>query len=66
MVLHYQTEIPHTQEVEMLSVLALITFIAFLVWLTSDHDGLDFRARDIHRAVADRDSRTDPRGVIVS
>ncbi|MCA0156243.1 hypothetical protein LB823_08535 [Tsukamurella sp. M9C] len=50
----------------MLSVLALITFIVFLVWLTSDHDGLDFRARDVRRAVADRDSHTDPRGVIVS
>lgn len=50
----------------MLSVLALIAFIVFLVWLTSDRNGLDFRARDIHRAVADRESRTDPRGVIVS
>ncbi|MEC4613732.1 hypothetical protein [Tsukamurella tyrosinosolvens] len=54
------------KEVEMLSVLALIAFVVFLVWLTSDRNGLDFRARDIHRAVADRESRTDPRGVIVS
>lgn len=50
----------------MLSVLALLVFVAFLAWLTSDHHGLDFRARDIHRAIADRESRTDPRGVIVS
>lgn len=50
----------------MLSVLALITFVVFLVWLTSDRDGLDFRARDIHRAAAERDDRTDHRGVIVS
>ncbi|TWS19541.1 hypothetical protein FK529_10155 [Tsukamurella asaccharolytica] len=55
-----------TKEVDMLSVLALITFVVFLVWLTSDRDGLDFRARDIRRAVADREGRTDPRGVIVS
>ncbi len=50
----------------MLSVLALIGFTAFLVLLTSDRDDLDFRARDVHRALADRESRTDPRGVIVS
>ncbi|MCS3782021.1 hypothetical protein [Tsukamurella ocularis] len=55
-----------TKEVEMLSVLALIAFVVFLVWLTNDRNGLDFRARDIHRAVADRDSHIDPRGVIVS
>ncbi|TWS26005.1 hypothetical protein FK268_01775 [Tsukamurella sputi] len=54
------------QEVEMLSVLALIAFIVFLVWLTSDRDGLDFRARDVHRAQAERDSRTNQWGVIVS
>ncbi len=50
----------------MLSVLAILAFVGFLVWLTGDHDGLDFRARDIRRAAADRDARTDPRGVIVS
>ncbi|BDH58278.1 hypothetical protein [Tsukamurella sp. PLM1] len=50
----------------MLSVLALITFVVFLVWLTNDRNGQDFRARDVRRAVADRDRRTDPRGVIVS
>lgn len=50
----------------MLSVLALIAFIVFLVWLTNDRDGLDFRARDVHRAEAERDSRTNQWGVIVS
>lgn len=50
----------------MLTVLALITFIVFLIWLTNDRNGLDFRARDIHRAAADRDARTDHRGVIIS
>ncbi|WP_019203675.1 hypothetical protein [Tsukamurella sp. 1534] len=46
----------------MLTVLILGAFVLGLLWLTHDSDGLDYRARDLHRAQADRDSR--PQGAL--
>ena len=46
----------------MITVLALAAFVLAVLWLTHDRDGLDFGARDIHRAMAARDRRTGPGG----
>ncbi|CAM3964100.1 MULTISPECIES: hypothetical protein [Tsukamurella] len=40
----------------MLTVYLIVAFIVVLAWLTHDSDGLDFRARDRHRAQGERDS----------
>ncbi|GAB3136019.1 hypothetical protein GCM10027289_30820 [Tsukamurella serpentis] len=38
------------KEIAMISVLALAGLFVVLAWATHDRDGMDFRARDIHRA----------------
>ena len=49
----------------MITVLVIAAFVVALVWLTHDSDGLDYAARDIHRAMAERDHRTGPLGTLV-
>lgn len=49
----------------MITVLVLAAFVLAILWLTHDRDGLDFGARDIHRAMVARDRRIGPRGTVV-
>ncbi|MBS4100271.1 hypothetical protein [Tsukamurella paurometabola] len=53
------------KEKAMITVLVIAAFVVAILWLTHDRDGLDFGARDIHRAMAARDRRTGPTGVVV-
>lgn len=49
----------------MITVLVIAALAAVLLWLTHDRDGLDFAARDVHRAMAERDRRAGRLGVVV-
>ena len=49
----------------MITVGVIAAFVLAIAVLTHDRDGLDFRARDVHRAVAERDHRTGPLGTVV-
>ncbi|BDH56679.1 hypothetical protein [Tsukamurella sp. PLM1] len=49
----------------MITVLVIAAFVLAIAWLTHDRDGLDFGARDIHRATATRDRRIGPLGTVV-
>lgn len=49
----------------MITVLVITAFTLAIAWTTHDRDGLDFGARDIHRAAAARDRRIGPLGVVV-
>ncbi|MCS3780447.1 hypothetical protein [Tsukamurella ocularis] len=49
----------------MITVLVITAFVLAIAWLTHDRDGLDYGARDIHRAMAARDRQYGPGGVVV-
>ncbi|WP_158635123.1 hypothetical protein [Tsukamurella asaccharolytica] len=49
----------------MITVLVVAAFAVAIAALTHDRDGLDFGARDIHRATAARDRRSGPLGTVV-
>ena len=49
----------------MITVLVVTALVAVIAWLTHDADGLDYGARDSHRARAERDRRTGPLGTVV-
>lgn len=44
------------------SIAAIVIFGIGIRWLTQDRDGLNFRARDYHRASTDRDRKVRPEG----
>lgn len=49
----------------MITVLVITAVVVALAGLTHDRDGLDFGARDVHRAMAERDRRAGGLGIVV-
>ncbi len=49
----------------MITVLVIAAFVLVIAVLTHDRDGLDFAARDVHRAMAARDHGSGPLGTLV-